>query len=67
MLGPKLYNKGSSGAIPKPGNDAIVSTTFDRKQQKLIGSLFTGRLDVRNLAQLNGLTHRLPISATDDQ
>ena len=25
MLGPKLYNKGSSGAIPKPGKDAIVS------------------------------------------
>jgi hypothetical protein len=46
--------KGSSPALPE--------TTFDRKQQKLIGSLFTGRLDVRNLAHLNGLTHRLPIA-----
>src|SRR6266511_243971 len=26
MSGPKLYAKGSSGAIPKPGKDAIVST-----------------------------------------
>jgi len=25
MLGPQLYDKGSSGAIPKPGKDAIVS------------------------------------------
>src|SRR6266852_2378762 len=25
MLGPKLYDTGSSGAIPKPGKDAIVS------------------------------------------
>src|SRR6266540_297102 len=28
MLGPKLYDKGSSGAIPKPGKDAIVSVFF---------------------------------------
>src|SRR5713101_1038112 len=41
---------------------ALQETTFDRKQQKLIGELFTGRLDVRHLAQLNGLTHRLPIA-----
>jgi hypothetical protein len=25
MLGPELYGKGPSGAIPKPGKDAIVS------------------------------------------
>ena len=29
MLGPKLYNKDSSGAIPKPGKDAIVSGIFN--------------------------------------
>jgi len=26
MLKPALYDKGLSGAIPKPGKDAIVST-----------------------------------------
>jgi hypothetical protein len=25
MLGPALYDKGPTGAIPKPGKDAIVS------------------------------------------
>ena len=28
MLGPQLYAKGPSGAIPKPGKDAIVSFYF---------------------------------------
>jgi hypothetical protein len=29
MLGPELYDKCPSGAIPKPGKDAIVSNVFD--------------------------------------
>ena len=28
MLGPQLYDKGPSGAIPKPGKDAIVSVFY---------------------------------------
>ena len=35
MLEPQLYDKGSSGAIPKPGKDAIVSIFYGKKESPL--------------------------------
>jgi hypothetical protein len=41
----------------------LQQTTFDGKEQKFIGSLFTGRLDMGDLTQLNGLAYRLTITS----
>jgi hypothetical protein len=48
--------------IGKGFSPALPETTVDRKQQKLIGSLFTGRLDVRHFASLESLTDRRTIA-----
>jgi hypothetical protein len=33
MLGPALYDKGPTGAIPKPGKDAIVSIFYGKEER----------------------------------
>jgi hypothetical protein len=36
MLGPELYDKCPSGAIPKPGNDAIVAKKLRKLPQEKV-------------------------------
>ena len=55
-------NRWLTAGLGKGPSPALQETTVDRKQQKLIGSLFTGRLDVGDFAQLDGLTYRLTIA-----
>src|SRR5919202_1998009 len=48
--------------VGKGASPTLQEPAFDREQHKLISELFTGSLDMRNLAQLHSLTHRCPIA-----
>jgi transposase len=46
MLGPELYDKCPSGAIPKPGKDAIVSVGATSKYWKPVYRVLAGVVEV---------------------
>ena len=56
-------NLGLTARIRKRLRPRLQQPAFDREQEKFIGQLFTGRLHVGDLAQLDGLAHRLTITS----